>query len=57
MSRFSAIIAIISKLLPDAVRSPAVEIVTASAKRLYRDIGVEELIPWIWSWTNHHDIS
>ena len=30
---------------------------TASAKRLYRDIGVEELVPWIWSGTNHHDIS
>ena len=31
--------------------------VTASAKRLYRDIGVEELVPWIWSGTKHHDIS
>ena len=31
--------------------------VTASAERLYRDIGVEELVPWIWSATNHHDIS
>ena len=31
--------------------------VTASAKRLHRDIGVEELVPWVWSGTNHHDIS
>ena len=31
--------------------------VTASAKQLYRDIGVEELVLWIWSGTNHHDIS
>ena len=31
--------------------------VAASAERLYRDIGVEELVPWIWSGTNHHDIS
>ena len=30
--------------------------VTASAKRLYRDIEVEELVPWIWSGTNHHNI-
>ena len=31
--------------------------VTASAKRLLRNNGVEELISWIWSGTNHHDIS
>ena len=31
--------------------------VTASAKRLYRNIGVKELVPWIWSRTNHHGIS
>ena len=30
---------------------------TASAERLYRNIGVKELVPWIWSGTNHHDIS
>ena len=30
--------------------------VTASGKRLYRDIRMEELVPWIWSGTNHHDI-
>ena len=26
-------------------------------EKLYRNIGVEELVPWIWSGTNHHDIS
>ena len=31
--------------------------VTGSAKRLYGDIGVEELVPWICTGTNHHDIS
>ena len=31
--------------------------VTASAERLYRDIGVEKLEPCIWSGLNHHDIS
>ena len=31
--------------------------VTASAKRLLRDNRVEELVPWIWSGTNHHDTS
>ena len=31
--------------------------VTASAKLLYRNIGVEELVAWIWSGTNHYDIS
>ena len=28
--------------------------VTASAKQLGRNIGVEELTLWIWSGTNHH---
>ena len=31
--------------------------VTASAKRLYCNNRMEELVPWIWSGTNHHDIS
>ena len=31
--------------------------VTASAKRLCRNIGVEELVPWICSGTNYHDIN
>ena len=34
-----------------------IRIVPASTKRLYRNIGMEELVPWIWSGTNHHDIS
>ena len=32
-------------------------IVTASAERLYRNIGVEEMVPCIWPGTNDHDIS
>ena len=31
--------------------------VTVSAERLLHHKGVEELVPWIWSATNHHDIS
>ena len=36
---------------------PLIGIITASAERLYRNSRMEELVPWIWSGINHHDIS